>query len=176
MNSTLTSGPASEARRIAVIERRSGWTRRNTLSACSSPSDSHCCRSATRRLRRTMVREASRLCQGCSHRSRHLPGQAALSSTALLRQGRRRRSLTSTQIVSASRRTWIEAQSQAEPYCRGVLPCLLCWVTSVQPPSTATPPEGGHQEQPVGDAAQHHPPLLPPDSFFLQPQRRAGAV
>jgi len=52
---------------------------------------------------------ASRLCQGCSHPPRHLPGQAALSFTALLRQGQRRRSLTSTQIVSASRRTWIEA-------------------------------------------------------------------
>ncbi len=50
---------------------------------------------------------ASRLCQGCSHPPRHLPGQAALSFTALLRQGQRRRSLTSTQIVSASRRTWI---------------------------------------------------------------------
>ena len=46
---------------------------------------------------------------GCSHPLRHLPEQAAPSYTALLRQGRRRRSLTSTQIVSASRRTWIEA-------------------------------------------------------------------
>ena len=36
---------------------------------------------------------------------------AALSFTSLLRQGRRRRSLTSTQIVSASRRTWIEAKT-----------------------------------------------------------------
>lgn len=36
---------------------------------------------------------------------------AALSFTALLRQGRRRRSLTSTQIVSASRRTWIRAKT-----------------------------------------------------------------
>ncbi len=54
---------------------------------------------------------ASRLCQGCSHPSRHLPGQAALSFTALLRQGRRCRSFTSTQIVSASRRTWIRAQT-----------------------------------------------------------------
>jgi hypothetical protein len=53
---------------------------------------------------------ASRLCQGCSHPLRHLPKQAALSFTALLRQGRRRRSLTSTQIVSASRRTWIQAK------------------------------------------------------------------
>jgi hypothetical protein len=31
----------------------------------------------------------SRLCQGCSHLPRHLPDQAALSSTALLRQGQR---------------------------------------------------------------------------------------
>ena len=54
---------------------------------------------------------ASRLYQGCSHPLRHLPKQAALSFTALLRQGRRRRSLTSTQIVSASRRTWIQAKA-----------------------------------------------------------------
>jgi hypothetical protein len=56
---------------------------------------------------------ASRLCRGCSHPLRHLPEQAAPSYTALLRQGRRRRSLTSTQIVSASRRTWIEAKGRA---------------------------------------------------------------
>ena len=54
---------------------------------------------------------ASRLSQGCSHPLQHLLKQAALSFTALLRQGRRRRSLTSTQIVSASRRTWIQAKS-----------------------------------------------------------------
>ena len=52
---------------------------------------------------------ASRLCQGCSHPFRHLPEQAALSFTALLRHGQRRRSLTPTQIVSASRRTRIQA-------------------------------------------------------------------
>ena len=33
--------------------------------------------------------DTSRLCQGCSHPPRHLPGQAALSFTALLRQNRR---------------------------------------------------------------------------------------
>jgi hypothetical protein len=39
------------------------------------------------------------------HPHRRHPDRAALSFTALLRQGRRRRSLTSTQINSASRRT-----------------------------------------------------------------------
>ena len=47
----------------------------------------------------------SRLCRGCSHPHRHLPARAAPSFTALLRQGRRSRSLTSTRIISASRRT-----------------------------------------------------------------------
>ena len=51
----------------------------------------------------------SRLCRGCSHPHRHLPAQAAPSFTALLRQGRRSRSLTSTRTISASRRTWIRA-------------------------------------------------------------------
>jgi hypothetical protein len=39
------------------------------------------------------------------HPPRRHPGRAALSSTSLPRQGRRRRSLTSTRIHSASRRT-----------------------------------------------------------------------
>jgi hypothetical protein len=39
------------------------------------------------------------------HPPRHHPGRAALSFTSLLRQGRRRRSLTSTRTSSASRRT-----------------------------------------------------------------------
>ena len=43
--------------------------------------------------------------------TRHLPGQAALSFTALLRQGQRWWSLTSTQTSSASRRTRIKAKS-----------------------------------------------------------------
>jgi hypothetical protein len=55
--------------------------------------------------------DTSRLCQGCSHPHRHLPEQAAPSFTALLRQGQRRRSLTSTQFSSASRRTWIRAKA-----------------------------------------------------------------
>ena len=42
---------------------------------------------------------------------RHIPDQAALRFTALPAAGRRRRSLTSTRVVSASRPTWIEAQS-----------------------------------------------------------------
>ena len=42
----------------------------------------------------------SRLCQGCSHPPRHLPGQAALSFTSLPRQGQRCRSLTSTQTTA----------------------------------------------------------------------------
>ena len=46
-----------------------------------------------------------RRCQDCSRPPRHLPDQAVLSFTALLRQGRRRWSLTSARIVSASRRT-----------------------------------------------------------------------
>jgi hypothetical protein len=53
--------------------------------------------------------DTSRLCQGCSHPHRHLPEQAAPSFTALLRQGQRRRSLTSYSNSSASRRTRIEA-------------------------------------------------------------------
>src|SRR3954453_20376511 len=52
---------------------------------------------------------ASRLCQGCSHPPRHLPRQAALSFNRPAATRRRRRSLTSVQNVSASRRTWIEA-------------------------------------------------------------------
>ena len=40
---------------------------------------------------------------GPCHPHRHHPDQAALSFTALLRQGRSRRSLTSTQVTSASR-------------------------------------------------------------------------
>ena len=55
---------------------------------------------------------ASRLGQGCSHPTRHLPGQAALSFNHPAATGRRRRSLTSTQIVSASRRTWIRAKAK----------------------------------------------------------------
>jgi hypothetical protein len=47
----------------------------------------------------------SRRCQGGSRPSRLLPDRAALSFTALLRQGRRRWSFTSARIVSASRRT-----------------------------------------------------------------------
>ncbi len=50
MNSASTSGLSAEARRVPVIERRSGWTRRDTLSACRRPSDSHCCRSESLRL------------------------------------------------------------------------------------------------------------------------------
>lgn len=46
-----------------------------------------------------------RRCQDCSRPPRHLPDQAVLSFTALLRQGRWRWSLTSARIVSASRRT-----------------------------------------------------------------------
>src|SRR3954470_6780052 len=52
---------------------------------------------------------ASRLCQGCSHPPRHLPRQAALSFNRPAATRRRRRSLTSVQNVSASRRTWIKA-------------------------------------------------------------------
>jgi hypothetical protein len=63
---------------------------------------------------------ASRLCQGCSHPPRHLPGQAALSFAALLRQGRRCRSLTSTRIVSTSRRTWIQAKTDICEGCSEV--------------------------------------------------------
>ena len=42
----------------------------------------------------------SRLCQGCSRHSRHHPDQACLSSTVLLRQDQRRRSLTSVRITA----------------------------------------------------------------------------
>lgn len=46
-----------------------------------------------------------RRCQDCSRPPRHLPDQAVLSFTALLRQGQWRWSLTSARINSASRRT-----------------------------------------------------------------------
>lgn len=46
-----------------------------------------------------------RRCQDCSHPPRHLPDQAVLSVTALLRQGQRRRSHTSARIDGVSRRT-----------------------------------------------------------------------
>ena len=46
-----------------------------------------------------------RRCQDCSHPPQHLPGQAVLSFTVLLRQDQRRRSLTPARINSASRRT-----------------------------------------------------------------------
>jgi hypothetical protein len=42
----------------------------------------------------------SRRCQGCSHPPRHHPAQAAPSSTALLRQDQRRRSLTSPRTTA----------------------------------------------------------------------------
>ena len=57
----------------------------------------------------------SRLCQGCSHPPRHHPGQAAPSSTALLRQGQRRRSPTSTRINNASWRTHIQPYNPLGP-------------------------------------------------------------
>src|SRR6476646_1586565 len=41
-----------------------------------------------------------RLCQGCSHPDRHLPAPAALSFTAPLRRGRRRRSPTSIRTTA----------------------------------------------------------------------------
>ena len=52
----------------------------------------------------------SRLCRGCSHPLRHLPEHGCPQLHRPATTGRRRRSLTSTQIVSASRRTWIRAQ------------------------------------------------------------------
>jgi hypothetical protein len=42
----------------------------------------------------------SRRCRGCSHPHRHHPAQAAPSSTALLRQDQRRRSLTSPRTTA----------------------------------------------------------------------------
>jgi len=51
------------------------------------------------------------------HPLRRHPDQAALSFTALLRQGQRRRSLTSTQINSASRRT--QRRSKIDPLALG---------------------------------------------------------
>ncbi len=55
---------------------------------------------------------ASRLCRGCSHPSRHLPEQAAPSSPSLLRQVRRRRSLTSVRNNSASWRTRVQGRGR----------------------------------------------------------------
>ena len=57
----------------------------------------------------------SRLCRGCSHPLRHLPEHGCPQLHRPAATGRRRRSLTSTQIVSASRRTWIRAQTLTPP-------------------------------------------------------------
>jgi len=90
--------------------------------------------------------DTSRPCQGCSHPPRHLPDQAALSSTALLRQGQRRRSLTSTRYSSASRRTG--------PRCdvrRGPLP----GTHRQRPPGNGHPAQHSHQPPTTRRPPQH---------------------
>jgi hypothetical protein len=58
----------------------------------------------------------SRRCQGCSHPPRHHPAQAALSSTALLRQDQRRRSLTSPRTTAPhGARTSCDTPQPASP-------------------------------------------------------------
>jgi hypothetical protein len=79
---------------------------------------------------------ASRLCRGRSRPPRRSPDQAAPSYAALLRQGRRRRSLTSARISSASRRTWIAIRWWNEHYADlQVMPILvkelLAWTRKV---------------------------------------------
>jgi hypothetical protein len=59
--------------------------------------------------------DPSRLCQGCSRPPRHHPDQAALSYADLLRQARRRRSLTSTRTTAPHGATRSRARRPGPP-------------------------------------------------------------
>ena len=69
--------------------------------------------------------DRSRRCQGCSHPPRHHPDQAALSSTALLRQDQRRRSLTSTRTTAPHGARTTHGTQQ--------LPCCCSWASQSAP-------------------------------------------
>jgi hypothetical protein len=75
----------------------------------------------------------SRLCRGCSHPLRHLPEQAAPSYTALLRQDGGEGLSPPTQIVSASWRTWIQAQRSAAATARAALSSTIAQASSETP-------------------------------------------
>ena len=69
--------------------------------------------------------DTSRLCQGRSRPPRHHPDQAALSYSDLLRQARRRRSLTSTRTTAPHGATRRRSSRRGPPRCFYPRPGLL---------------------------------------------------